>query len=27
LLVPAEPQFSEQLDDLISDDTVTAELG
>ncbi len=27
LLVPAEPQFSEQLDDLISDDSVTAELG
>ena len=27
LLVPAEPQFSNELDDLISDDTVTAELG
>jgi len=27
LLVAAEPQFSEQLDDLISDDTVAAELG
>ena len=27
LLVPAEPQFSEELDDLISDDSVTAELG
>jgi hypothetical protein len=27
LLVPAEPQFSEELDDLISDDSVAAELG
>ncbi|MCX6517139.1 MAG: hypothetical protein NTV13_00485 [Actinobacteria bacterium] len=27
LLVPAEPQFSNELDDLISDDSVTAELG
>ncbi|MEY4220472.1 MAG: hypothetical protein RL691_948 [Actinomycetota bacterium] len=27
LLVPAEPQFSNELDDLISDDTVAAELG
>jgi homospermidine synthase len=27
LLVPAEPEFSEQLDELISDDSVSAELG
>jgi len=27
LLVPAEPEFSESLDELISDDTVAAELG
>ncbi|MCE2734956.1 MAG: hypothetical protein ACK45J_07055 [Acidimicrobiaceae bacterium] len=27
LLVPAEPEFSESLDELISDDSVTAERG
>ena len=27
LLVPAEPEFSEQLNDIINDDTVSADLG
>ena len=27
LLVPAEPEFSEQLNELISDDSVSVELG